>query len=183
MPVPDFSPGEVLTAAAMDSIGLWLVKTDTITSGTSKEITGAFNSNFKNYLVVVSQLKSSGAPTGLRLQMGTTALGIYYWAGTSVAYGTTTVSAESQAGGTSINTGFVSQSTVACGGLIELQSPQLAERTSFQCRASDIRTGGTGARNYNGFVNDATAYTSFTLSVEGGVTFTSCDVRVYGYRN
>jgi hypothetical protein len=54
MPVPDFSPGEVLTAAAMDSIGLWKVGQFTA-SGTSRALVcdNIFTSNYTAYKVVV----------------------------------------------------------------------------------------------------------------------------------
>ena len=182
MPVPDFSPGEVLTAAAMDSIGLWLIKTDTITSGTSKEITGVFSSDYKNYKIVVSNGQSSGA-TGLRMRLGTTSTSVYYWSGISLAYGGSQTN-ETQAGGTSFNTGGVLTSGGnKGGGVIELQMPQQATTTAFQAQFGDPRTNGTGARNYTGFVNNSTQYTSFTFFTEGGVTFTTLDVAIYGYRN
>ena len=52
MPVPDFSPGEVLTAAAMDSIGLWKVASGTL-SGTATNFVGCFTSDYTNYRIVV----------------------------------------------------------------------------------------------------------------------------------
>ena len=58
MPVPDFSPGEVLTAAAMDSIGLWK-----ITSGTfsGSAIDGIFTSDFDNYRIVATEIAVSAS--------------------------------------------------------------------------------------------------------------------------
>jgi hypothetical protein len=55
MPVPDFSPGEVLTAAAMDSIGLWKVGSFS-GNGTSNTITcdNVFTSDYQNYRVTMS---------------------------------------------------------------------------------------------------------------------------------
>jgi hypothetical protein len=59
MPVPDFSPGEVLTAAAMDSIGLWLVKTGTVSAQTTLTIDNCFNADYENYRIVFSMRGST----------------------------------------------------------------------------------------------------------------------------
>jgi hypothetical protein len=72
MPVPDFSPGEVLTAAAMDSIGMWLVNSTTFTNTTTIQINNCFTSNYRNYLVMVSmgcQTQGTGG-VDLRLRSG-----------------------------------------------------------------------------------------------------------------
>ena len=61
MPVPDFSPGEVLTAAAMDSIGLWKVASGSF-SGTTN-IDGIFTSDYDNYRIVATGM--SGTVSGL----------------------------------------------------------------------------------------------------------------------
>jgi len=162
--------------------GLELIKTDTITSGTSKEITGVFSSEFKNYKIIVSNGQSSGA-TGLRMLLGTTATGVYYWSGISLGYGGSQTN-ETAAAGSNFNTGGVlSSGGNKGGGVIELQMPQQATTTAFQAQFADPRTNGTGGRNYTGFVNNTTQYTSFSFITEGGVTFSSCDIAVYGYRN
>jgi hypothetical protein len=72
MPVPDFSPGEVLTAAAMDSIGMWLTNSTTFANTTTIEIDNCFNSNFRNYLVLCSfyaNVQGTGA-VDIRLRAG-----------------------------------------------------------------------------------------------------------------
>ena len=60
MPVPDFSPGEVLTAAAMDSIGLWRVSTGSFSNVGSFDITG-FTSTYKNFRVIMNIGRVSGS--------------------------------------------------------------------------------------------------------------------------
>jgi hypothetical protein len=181
MPVPDFSPGEVLTAAAMDRIGLWLVKTDTITSGTSKEITGAFSSSFKDYLIVIDNLVFS-AGVGLLLRMGTNALS-YYWGGSVVQYATGVVSGEFGNNTSSFNTGAVADTSGVASTTINVFRPFETTRTGYSATGIDSRVGGGGNRTYSGFLNNTTSYTSFTLLTGGATTFTSCNVAVYGYRN
>jgi hypothetical protein len=69
MPVPDFSPGEVLTAAAMDSIGLW--KVGSVTAGSSSAIVldNIFTSNYDNYRIVFSCFSIDLAVRYARLQL------------------------------------------------------------------------------------------------------------------
>jgi len=75
MPVPDFSPGEILTAGAMDSIGMWLVKTVTVGSGvTSIPVTDAFSASYDHYKIVYI----GGVATGqndILVQLGSTNTG------------------------------------------------------------------------------------------------------------
>jgi hypothetical protein len=54
MPVPDFSPGEVLTASAMDSIGLWKVTSGTVSASPTLTVDNCFSANYANYRVVIS---------------------------------------------------------------------------------------------------------------------------------
>lgn len=176
---PDFSVGQVLTAAQMNAVGLWLIKTDTITSGSSKEITGVFSADFKNYKIIISNFASS-VDFGLKMRMGTTATGVYYFASNTVSYAGVAAT-DSVAAGTEWNIRAVASSLKA-GATIDLFSPYEAIQTSFASQATDVRTIGIGTSATTGFINNTTSYTSFTLSV-GANTFTSCDVAVYGYRN
>jgi hypothetical protein len=69
MPVPDFSPGEVLTAAAMDSIGLWKIQSDTFTSlGTAGKTYTVFNADFLNYRIMLNVFSASNN-TDLTMRM------------------------------------------------------------------------------------------------------------------
>ena len=48
---PTFSSGSVLTAAQMNAVGLWLVKTQTVgTAVSSVSVTDVFSSNYDNNL-------------------------------------------------------------------------------------------------------------------------------------
>jgi len=182
MPVPDFSPGEVLTADAMDSIGLWLVKTDTITSGSSKEITGAFSTNYRDYLIVLDNVVLS-AGAAVILQMGTTGGIVYYWGGATVNYATGAFVGENGNGTSSWSTGCVADTSGTSSASITVSRPFLTTRTTFNSQGVDSRVGGAGCRQYSGFLNNTTSYTSFTLGTGGATTFTSCNVAVYGYRD
>jgi hypothetical protein len=73
MPVPDFSPGEVLTAAAMDSIGMWKIGGGTLT-GSAVNFEGVFTSNYNVYKMFFYNVRSAtaSAEMGLRLLDGST---------------------------------------------------------------------------------------------------------------
>lgn len=178
MPVPDFSPGEVLTAAAMDSIGLWLVKSQTIGTGVSSvAVTGAFSADYDNYRIIVSDGVAS-ATTPLYMTLGSTATG-YYYGGEYRTYGNVSGSISGSnvaywyAGEGSTN------SLVAC---IDVFAPYLAKRTSMISTFAPARTDAYWL-SMGGFVNDATQYTSFTFTTTAGATLTGGTIRVYGYRN
>jgi hypothetical protein len=177
---PLFLDGEILYASSLNKVGLWLVKTQTVTAGvTNVLITNAFSSDYDNYRIVIENFETS-APVGLSMQMGTTAGASYYWSGLQVSYATGVTASEFGNAGASWSTGLVGTGAKA-GGTIEVQSPNLARATSFQTASTDARTAGSGARQYTGFLNNTTQYTSFTLLL-GAFTMSSMKVSVYGYR-
>jgi hypothetical protein len=176
MPVPDFSPGEVLTAAAMDSIGLWLVKTQTIGAGVaSVAVTGAFNSDYENYKIVISGGASS-TDIGILFQLGATTTGYY---GTYIfsPYALTTVSGFNTNNGPNWSVGSATADGIQVN--IDLLSPNLAKRTSF---SGFNQNSLTNAGPLTGYIANATAYTGFTIIATSG-SLTGGTIRVYGYRN
>jgi hypothetical protein len=177
---PDFTTGQVLTAAQMNAVGMWLVKSDTITTGNSKEITACFSADYDNYKIVLSNIRSSSV-VNVFMRMGTTSTGVYYYGGLSRSYGSATTNGEQGSGAAQWLLGAIATSTESAAAAIELQMPNMAQVTSYSSLGSDPRTGGAGARNYAGYINNTTAYTSFTILLDGGATFSSCNIRVYGY--
>jgi hypothetical protein len=177
---PDFTDGTALAASSLNSIGLWLVKSDTITSGNSKEITACFSSDYDNYKIILSNVRTSSI-VNVVMRMGTTSTGVYYYAGLSRQYNAATTNGEQGAGAAQWLLGCIGTSTESASASIELQMPNLGQVTTYTSLGSDPRTGGAGARNYAGYINNTTAYTSFQIFADGGATFSSCNIRVYGY--
>ena len=70
MPVPDFSPGEVLTAAAMDSIGLWKVAETSFTGSSLVSVNNCFSDNYRNYRIIITNFGSTSSFTRWRLRAG-----------------------------------------------------------------------------------------------------------------
>jgi hypothetical protein len=175
MPVPDFSPGEVWTAQAADSIGLWLVKSQAIGTGVSSvTVTDAFSAQFDNYKITVAG--GVGTVAGaLNLRLGAkvtgyrSALNYNAWAGTPLAIGSTTATSMVYAG---------SIQTDALYANIEIFNPFLATNTLATGYYNTLTAAGTSIMQ----TSDTTQYTEFTLIASSG-TLTGGTIRVYGYRN
>jgi hypothetical protein len=177
MPVPDFSPGEVLTAAAMDSIGLWLVKTQTVGTGVpSVTVTGAFSADYDNYYVTWTGGAQS-ADTNVALQLGSTNTG-YYGA---FLYGINTVNTPFAAAvlNAASFTFFAGGNSDGSQGSATIYGPNLAKKTYMD---ADINGYSTVSGHFNGREDSNTQHTSFTLIPNSG-TLTGGTIRVYGYRN
>ena len=186
MPVPDFSPGEVLTASAMDSIGLWKIDRKTFSGATSVDFTNVFSSSYDNYRVIFQQysctaamemmfqLRDSGGPvttsnydSGRIEQLGGTINAFTYTAASS--WTTTYVSGSGTAGS------FVS-------GIMDIYQPNLTAYTKFtaQMARSDSAVGGIYTVNSQGMFRLTTQMTGFSLIRPGSSTI-SGTISVYGY--
>jgi hypothetical protein len=179
MPVPDFSPGEVLTAAAMDSIGLWLVKTQTVgTTVAEVTVTSAFSADFDNYKVIWSGGITSGA-ADVACFLGATAPANGYYQvqfaqNIGGAFGTQVVNNGTRwtyAGGGDANGAMTN---------IEIFQPFAAKRKFLTAQNF---TAGSFTVYSTGYFDSTASFTSFTLAPGGGNTMTGGVVRVYGYRN
>jgi hypothetical protein len=178
MPVPDFSPGEVLTAAAMDSIGLWLVKSQTIGTGVSSvTVTDAFSADYDAYKIVVSGGVAS-ATAVLQTQLGATATG-YYYGGDARTYAGVTLNIQAS-NGTNWYAGEASVNTIEMN--IDVKQPFLAKNTTFTGSFGAARTDAYWL-SVGGYLANTTSYTAFTITPSGGATLTGGTIRVYGYRN
>jgi hypothetical protein len=178
MPVPDFSPGEVLTAAAMDSIGLWLVKTQTIgTAVSSVTVTDAFSADYDNYLVTVTEVDCSTAAPSFRLTFGGVAGSAYYGSmyfdksnGLDTGLGRANAGAFLLCGiGGDSNEGYLNMTVM---------NPSAAKRTAFTSQYY----GGTYSGWASGMLYTNDPYTLFALTISSG-NMTGGTIRVYGYRN
>lgn len=179
MTFPVFASGDVLNASDMNAVGMWLVKTQTIgTAVSSVQVTSAFSTNYRNYLILLDGgVGSTSSDIVLTLGSASTA---YY---SSLFYNT--YSSGTLIGFNFSNTAnfpYVGQATtnkiiVAA----KLFGPFETNRTSMSSRV--VQTTTTGLSGIaGGFLNDATSYTSFTLTPSSG-TLTGGVIRVYGFQN
>ena len=82
MPVPKFAVGEVLTAQAINQVGLWKIASNFL-SGTATNFAGCFPTDYTNFRIVIDQIVFDTAPAELYYQFlnGTTAVNSNYrWA-------------------------------------------------------------------------------------------------------
>ena len=175
---PSFTAGSVLTAAQMNAVGLWLVKSQAVGSGVSSvSVSSAFTSDFTSYRIIWSGGTCS-SNCQMWIQLGSSTTGYY---GTLIYNSVTNATA---AGATNNN----NNRSDWCGGCgaanqaghfsVELFNPNLAMYTKIR-NGQYHDNDGYGA--YHGEHKVATAYTSFTFGTAVG-TMTGGVVRVYGFR-
>lgn len=177
---PVFSSGAVLTAAQMNSVGLWLVKTQAIGSAVSSvTVSDAFSSDYDDYLIAVNTVVSANQPN-LGLRLGATAT-TYAYAGNYQNFTGGAVTVDTTTVGTYWNIGACGNGTAGSGRVdfhATVKSPQLAQQSFYV-----VNNGSLAWTNfYTGYLNNTTQYTALTILPSSG-TITGGTVRVYGYRN
>ena len=175
MTYPVFSAGEVLGAASMNAVGLWLVKSQTVGNAVSSvTVSGAFSADYDAYKVVYVGGVGSTA-LNINMTLGAAASN-YSMALPYVTYGGASASGTSIAGGTSW--ALMGTATANSASLdVDLFNPYLSQYT----RALGIYVSDTEAGTYAGIHKTASSYTAFTLTASTG-TLTGGTVSVYGYR-
>ena len=178
MPVPDFSPGEVLTAAAMDQVGLWLVKTQTF-SAASPDITAVFSANYEHYVAVLRCTSSlTGQYTNCQLINGTTPKTTNYSRAGLVS--TTGGALGADSGGTGQDGWRIAgQSSTGIYATMHFYRPFSTAETGYKVEASYngnyYALGGIQTESYSA--------TGFRILASGNAATYTGTVRVYGYRN
>jgi hypothetical protein len=182
-----FSAGQILTsddmnetAEAVNSLGLFIVKSQTVGSGVSSvTVTGAFSSDFDDYLITINTVVSANQPN-LGLRLGATASG-YAYAGHYQNFTGGALTVDSTTSATYLNIGACGNGTSGSGRVnyhATVKSPNLAQ-PSFHVSSN----GSLAWTNfYTGYINNSTQYTALTILPTSG-TITGGTVRVYGYRN
>jgi hypothetical protein len=183
MPVPDFSPGEVLTAAAMDSIGLWRVGGGALSTATTN-FAGVFTSNYTDYRIVIDSLSvSSTADLYWRMLDGTTPASAanYSWGYYGITENNVGLNSAGAGQGQAF-TGFTSNlaSNVLGSVSMDIYGPQLPQRTFSTVQAvgySSAFFSRTGFSHHNLL----TAYNGIQFYTASAATITG-NVSIYGYR-
>lgn len=188
---PDFSVGQVLTAAQMNAVGLWEIETKTLTASAGPiQFDNKFTTEYDTYLLTGHLLQNtSTAQWTMQLQDATNAAisGANYDAGVGGSYvssGVNTFAGFNQpTGATSVFLGGAVAADYCAFGLY-FQRPRDAVKTlGSQWFATD---------NYNatltnvfvqgGYVHTlATAYYGCRINISAGTV--TGKVSLYGYRN
>jgi hypothetical protein len=180
MSYPSFITGEILTAADMNAVGMWLVKTQTVGTGVSSvTVTGAFSADYDNYKILYTGGTHSTAQD-IGLQLGSTTTG-YYGARIALFYNSDTFNYARN--NNSASFGFIGTgSTVGSYCNFELLNPFTSTRTIVNAPTIANTSSASVAGTYNGFLDNSNSYTAFTL-IPTASTLTGGTIRVYGYRN
>jgi len=189
---PDFTNGTPLDASSLNRAGMWKIiptggsnvtidSTGTVTptgSPTGLLISGVFNADYDNYMMVMSGLTCSTNSIGLQMYLGTyTGTDFYgnlnYW---------------------NWGNGTMNNLPWANTGYAYLGIGDAYQCTNFTCHIlnpykAGVRTmysaqghGGTNAYHSEGITSVYTQYTSITLFVSSG-TMSGGQIRFYGLRN
>jgi hypothetical protein len=174
MTFPTFSSGEVLRAADMNAVGLWLISSTSWSGTTSVTVNNVFSSEYESYRVMVTAGSSPGnSDIAMTLQPGSTTAYAFqlvfnaYTGGTAAAVGTTGAGNWAIAGGSGPGTVVVNA---------DIFGPNIAQWTGIGATTATATGGGYFAGNYRG----SNQFTGFTLA--SGSTVSNATVRVYGYR-
>jgi hypothetical protein len=130
---PTFTSGQILTSSAMNSVGLWLVKTQAVgSSEASVEVTGAFSSDYANYKIIYSGgVGSTGLSLNMQFGIGATMTDSNYYGGIGyIKTGANTRVVSANNGGTSFIAGGATSSVAQIA--LEVQGPQIANSTHAQ---------------------------------------------------
>ena len=180
MSFPVFASGDVLNASDMNSVGLWLVKTQAVgaTPVPSVTVTGAFSADYDNYLIQISGGVASGN-IDLRFNFdGNTAsyysafVGMSYGGGSPFGLGRSNLAYFDFAGGGSTSNIFAS---------FQILSPFLAKQSGFVSSYVVSNAAGSTVLG-SGYHDSATSFTGFRIQTSSG-TLTGGTIRVYGMKN
>jgi hypothetical protein len=175
---PVFTAGQVLTAAQMNKVGLWLVKSQTIGSAVSSiVVSDVFSADFNNYIITLSGGQASTANV-LQMTLGSTTTGYYdgerriTWANTTSDAGNINQSSWAKC--------FRGQTTTLSGTIL-LFNPFATTNTFYSGLNVFLDTTNGFANFSGGQLANTTSYTAFTLTTNTG-TVTGGNVDVYGMR-
>lgn len=176
MTYPVFTNGDALPASDMNAIGLWLVKTQTIGTGVSSvTVTGAFNSSFDNYRVVVSGVVNSTA-ANFTVQLSAITGNNYFTAGTFFNFGSALVNGY----GPAVTTVWLGGplGTVTSEMVFDVTNPMVAKAKGYFLQG--IST--AAYYSFGGTCTSTSTSANLTIAANSG-TMTGGTIRVYGYRN
>jgi len=171
---PTFGSGDVLTAAQMNSVGLWLVKTQTVgTAVSSVTISDVFSANYDAYLITDTGGTMS-VDTAYGMTVGNNVTNYYYF----LNYGAYTSNTPlGDAGNNTTKWAHAGGGSNRSGHIIVL-NPNLAKPTDIMAKVRYATVYGTEV----GHLGDFNQYTSFKLTPASG-TMSGGTIRVYGMRN
>jgi len=180
MPVPVFTTGEVLTAANMNAVGLWLIGSYSNSSTTTLTMDSIFSSTYAHYRIILTATGGAAATadTSFQLRVGTTPTATNYsyhtifssnLAGPSRAYAAT------QTSGQLGNFGSA-RSTI----IVDIMNPNVAASTNWLSSWQGWGSTANYVGTTQGLQDSTNQFTGIAITNANAFTATA---RVYGYRN
>ena len=175
---PDFTTGAVLTAAQMNAVGLWLVKTQTVGSAVPDvTVTDAFSADYDNYKILYTGGTASGAVGPLNMKLGSSTTGYYSVATYGLYSGTTGIVNNNNTLGYWYYAGAANNVVGNILNIDVMEPFNSAKYTHFNGFFNVVDVAGTTG----GYHAVNASYTSFTLTPGSG-TISGGVISVYGYR-
>jgi len=173
---PDFTNGTALEASSLNSVGLWLVKTQTIgTAVSSVTVSNAFSATYDNYKIIISGGDASAVGTlNFNFDGATTN---YRWSFSGSNYDNT-----ASLGGLLGDTLFRFAGFASTIDYVNMNMDVISPFASTPSQLSTVVTGSIFAGKTVGIHSTAASYTGFVVAPASG-TLTGGTIRVYGYRN
>jgi len=178
---PDFVAGQVLTAAQMNKIGLWIVKTQTaFTAASSITADNVFTSDFTSYVLKLRYTTSTTGSVSFKLRTGGTSASTNYNY-QSINGNGASVSASGSTAQTSANIGILTNGSFFSSASVDLFGPQLAEATTYTSTNMNSQGAYTAPINYYiaGNHSTATSYDGIEILVASGTMTGS--YTIFGY--
>jgi hypothetical protein len=175
---PDFVSGQILTAAQMNAVGMWLISTTSFTAA-SPDITAVFSADYEHYVAVLRCTSSiSGQYTDCQLINGTTPKTTNYNRAGLVATTSAVVSSDSSSTGAS---GFriAGQSTSGIYATMTFFRPFSTAETGYTTQSSY----GGNLYSHAGAQTESYSATGFKILASGNAATYTGTVSVYGYNN
>jgi hypothetical protein len=182
---PDFTAGQVLTAAQMNSVAMWEVASGTL-SGTTTNFQNCFTDDFDKYVIKVSHIRCNAANTGVwfRFMIGASALSSsdYRWSYVGLQTNNTqnnNASNGNTLGYTGAETNLANEYVASL--TMDVFHPKLIARTFTTSQSFFYGAEWTSRNGGCGFTSSQ-AVDGIQFLTNGANTFTDGRVTIYGCR-
>jgi len=188
---PDFTTGQVLTSATMNTVGQWLMIPTSVSgtgaslsngkialsSCTDVTINGVFTADYENYLLL-ARLSFTGGDTTMQLTASGTAATSNYNYSMMQAYAGAGVTTARTAGAANIVL-ISNQNGVYGSATADVFAPQLAVPTMFQVQNNRADGSYATPANYLWYGNNSNSTSYDGLKITGGGAMTG-SIMIYG---
>ena len=193
---PDFTAGQILTAAQMNQIGLWKITPTSVSGtgatidsdgsvvvlggGTNFTVNGAFSADYSSYKIIVSNFRLNTAG-GLFMALGTSNTGTSHNTSELTVNAAGSIAGAGTATASRFNLPIVSRGgTTDTSCEVTLISPFQVAETFMSGTGTDTNTAGA-FRLYGGINLARTSFSALHFSTQTTETISVAVVKIYGY--